>query len=46
MRWAILAPLDGFLVHLARGWRLPFFVEPCGGAHGAYSILLERGDAP
>jgi hypothetical protein len=44
--WALLAPLDGFLVLLAAGWRLPLVVEPMAGPHGAYSILLTREDDP
>jgi hypothetical protein len=46
MTWAMLAPLNGFLVLLVEGWRLPWIVEPLAGHHGAYSVLLERDDAP
>jgi hypothetical protein len=31
--WVRYVPLDGFLVWLVAGWRLPFIVEPCGGHH-------------
>ena len=42
----MLWPLDGWLVKLALGWELPLVVEPAGGAHGTYSILLLRTTAP
>lgn len=42
--WAQLTPLDGWLVKLAQGWRLPFVVEPAGGHHRHYSVLLTRDD--
>lgn len=40
---AIYAPLGGFVLLLAKGWRLPFVVEPMAGSHGGYSMLLTRG---
>ena len=39
---ALYAPRNRFLALLARGWRLPFVVEPMPAHHGAYSVLLER----
>jgi hypothetical protein len=42
----MLYPLDAWLVKLALGWQLPLVVEPAGGAHGHYSILLLRTTAP
>jgi hypothetical protein len=44
--WVQYVPLDGFLVWLVAGWRLPFIVEPCGGHHRHYSILLTREHEP
>lgn len=38
----LYAPIDGWLVLLADGWRLPFVVEPMRLHHGRHSILLER----
>lgn len=39
----LYAPIDGWLVLLADGWRLPVVVEPIMAMpHGYYSILLER----
>jgi hypothetical protein len=39
----VFAPIRGFLVHLAQGWRFPGLVaEPAMGHHGAYSVLLVR----
>jgi hypothetical protein len=43
--YAMLCPLDGWLVRLATGWRLPL-VEPAGGPHGAYSVVLTRAEPP
>lgn len=39
----IYAPLHGFVVMLAEGWKLAFVVEPMMGSHGDHSILLHRG---
>ena len=39
----LYAPLGAFVLLLAKGWRLPFVVEPMAGSHGEYSILLTRG---
>jgi hypothetical protein len=44
--WTRTVPLDGWLAWLASGWQLPFVVEPIGGHHGYYSILLVREDEP
>ncbi len=38
----LIAPVDGWLVYLAAGWRLPDPVQPMAGHHGAFSILLWR----
>jgi hypothetical protein len=38
----IYAPVEGWLVMLAAGWRLPSPVEPMSDHHGTYSILLWR----
>jgi|CXWL01.1.fsa_nt_gi hypothetical protein len=38
----LYAPLTGFLAYLARGWMLPFIVEPLPGAHGFHSLCLWR----
>jgi hypothetical protein len=46
MMWARYVPLDGWLLYLAAGWSLPWFVEPMGPAHGAYSVLMTWDDAP
>ena len=35
----LYAPIDGWLVHLAQGWRLPFIVQADRSGH---SVLLER----
>jgi hypothetical protein len=44
--WALLCPRDAWLVRLAEGWRLPWIVEPAGGAHGAYSVVLTTDALP
>ncbi len=36
--------LDRFILALADGWSLPFVVEPMRGHHGAYSVLMTRGE--
>ena len=46
MMWAVYVPLDRWLLRLADGWQLPWIVQPMGGAHGAYSILMTRDDPP
>lgn len=38
----IHVPLDGFLLYLAQGWRLPFVVQPAAHHHGRYSITVWR----
>ena len=39
----LYAPIGGFIVLLAQGWRFPgLIVEPMAGHHGTYSILLTR----
>jgi hypothetical protein len=40
----LYAPIDQFLIALADGWQLPFVVAPMVGHHGAYSILLTKGE--
>ena len=42
----MLCPRDSWLARLAEAWRLPLVVEPCGGHHGHYSVLLTRTDEP
>ena len=42
IEFVIYAPLHGFVVMLAEGWKLPRVVEPMAGHHGRYSILLSR----
>lgn len=44
--WVRAFPPGRFLPALLDGWRLPFVVEPSGGAHGMYSIHLTREDEP
>jgi hypothetical protein len=44
--WALRCDLDGWLVRLAEGSRLPWIVEPASGHHGHYSIYLTREDEP
>jgi len=34
------APLNGWLMLLAAGWRLPFVVEPMWKHHGAHAVLM------
>jgi hypothetical protein len=39
----IFAPRDGFLPYLAAGWTFANGVaQPMPGAHGAWSVMLER----
>ena len=39
----IFAPRHAFLAYLAAGWRFANGVaEPMQGAHGDYSVMLER----
>ena len=40
----VYAPLDGWLVKLLEGWRFGMIVEPMGGNHGRYSVLMHRDD--
>lgn len=40
----LFADRNRFLALLAEGWCLPFVVEPMPRGHGAYSVLLERGE--
>ncbi len=43
--WEVIyAPRGRFLALLAKGWLLPFVVEPMAGHHGAYAVLLWRGE--
>lgn len=35
-------PLNGWLLALLDGWRLPFVVQPTMGNHGNYSVTLWR----
>ena len=35
----LYAPVDGWLVHLAQGWRLPWIVQT---ERSGWSVLLER----
>lgn len=44
--YVLNTPLDGWLVRLAEGWRLPWIVSAAPGPHGAYAIYLEREDEP
>jgi hypothetical protein len=46
MMWALYVPLDQWLLYLATGWQLPWIVQPMGGPHGAWSVLMKRDDAP
>ena len=39
---AYYAPIRGFLAMMARGWELPFVVQPMRGSHGKYSVLMTR----
>lgn len=38
----IYAPVGGFIVYLAMGWRLGFIVEPIQAHHGFYSMWMWR----
>lgn len=38
----IYAPITGFLLYLAMGWRPMFVIEPLPGGHGRYSLYLWR----
>lgn len=39
--------LDLFLPYLADGWRFAsWVVEPMGGPHGFWSVLMERDQSP
>ena len=43
VREYLYAPIGGFIILLAQGWRFPgLIVEPMAGHHGTYSILLAR----
>mgnify|MGYP006436176853 CR=1 FL=1 len=43
----IFAPRNVFLAYLAAGWRFANNVaEPMPGAHGDYSVILERREVP
>ena len=46
MTWALYVPIHSFVLRLADGWQLPWIVQPMGGAHGAYSILMTRNTPP
>lgn len=41
----LYCPLDSWLRRLAEGWRFAsWIVEPMGGHHGTYAVLMERDD--
>lgn len=42
--WLQFVPISDFVHYLARGWRI---ADDLGGTpHGAWSVLMERDDAP